>query len=327
MNAMRNPRYRLSLVVPMYNEADSVQEFLTRALPIVERLTPDFEIICVNDGSNDGTAAALAGAHVREKRVKVVTLTRNFGKELALAAGLDLASGDAVVPIDADLQHPPELIPALVERWQAGFDMVIAVRADRRTDGVLRRLSARAFYRLAGRVAEVAIPPDAGDFRLLDRVVVQALRQLPERTRFLKGMFAWLGFRTASIPYTPGGRTGGASTWRFWKLWNYGLEGLFSFTTAPLRVWTYVGLLFAVVAACYLTFTVIRTLVLGIEVPGYASLIVTLLFFSGLNMVGLGILGEYVGRIFVEVKRRPLYVVQSAVGFDSVPAEREPDRA
>ncbi|HEX5078772.1 MAG TPA: glycosyltransferase family 2 protein [Geminicoccaceae bacterium] len=311
--------FRLSLVAPIYNEEAAILSFFARVAPIAESITADYEIVCINDGSTDGTLAILETVAATDPRIKVVDLTRRFGKECALTAGLDFASGDAVIPLDADLQDPPELIPELVEKWRAGNDMVLAVRRDRSSDTRAKRGFARLFYRVIGRLGEVPIPDDAGDFRLLDRRVVEAIKLLPERTRFMKGIFAWLGFRQATITYVRPRRVAGVSKWRAWTLWNFALEGITSFSTLPLRVWTYGGLLVALGAFAYMIVIIWRTLVFGRDVPGYPSLISILLFFSGVNMIGLGIMGEYLGRVFIEVKRRPLYLVRQTIGFATPP--------
>ncbi len=308
--------FALSLVVPMYNESEMCGIFFDRVIPILQALTEDYEVICVNDGSRDDTLEVLAGFHLRNPRIKIVSLSRNFGKEAALTAGVDHATGDAVIPIDADLQDPPELIPELVERWRQGFDMVIAVRRDRQSDSYVKRVTANMFYRVIGKLSEIPIPANAGDFRLLDRTVVDALNRLPERGRFMKGLYAWVGFNPSTIEYSRPPRAAGNTKWGFWGLWNFALEGIFSFTTLPLRIWTYVGLGTAVFAGFYGLYIFLRTLIYGADVPGYASLVVLLLFFSGMNMIGLGILGEYVGRIFTEVKQRPLYLVDSVAGIE-----------
>ena len=302
----------------MYNEAEACQAFLDRVLPTVGSITADFEIICVNDGSRDRTLELLCLSHARDSRIKVVNLTRNFGKEAALTAGLEYASGDAVIPLDADLQDPPDVIPALVAKWREGYKMVVAVRGDRRSDSLPKRLTAHLFYRVIGRLSDVPIPAHTGDFRLMDRHVVDALKCLPERTRFLKGLFAWLGFTQATIHYARPPRIAGASKWRAWTLWNFALEGLFSFTTLPLRIWTYVGLTLAFAALGYMSVIIGRTLWLGVDVPGYASIISIILFFNGIQLIRLGIVGEYLGRVFIEVKQRPLYLVQEALGFEAL---------
>ena len=315
IHSLHRNALRISLVVPMHNEALVVTPFLDRVVPIVHGVSEDYEIVCVNDGSSDQTLALLEAAHAANPKVKIVDLSRNFGKEAALTAGIDHASGDVVVPLDADLQDPPELIPLLVAKWREGNDVVLAVRNDRSSDSVGKRTFAALFYRLIGRLSDVPIPANAGDFRLMDRRVVEALKLMPERTRFMKGIFAWLGFRQTTVAYTRPERVAGTSKWRFWKLWNFALDGIFSFTTLPLRIWTYVGLGVAALSLSYMLFVVLRTVVHGVDVPGYASLVVMLLFFSGMNMIGLGIMGEYLGRVFVEVKRRPVYLVSEAIGF------------
>jgi polyisoprenyl-phosphate glycosyltransferase len=314
----RGSTTRVSVVAPFYNEERGIGTFFERLLPVLEGITPDFEVVCVDDGSDDRTFELLAEQHRRDPRIKVLGLSRNFGKEQALSAGLDFASGDAVIPIDADLQDPPELIGALVERWCEGFEVVLAVRSERPGDSPLKRLTARLFYRILGRLSDVPVPADAGDFRLLDRRVVEAFRGLPERTRFTKGLFAWLGFRQARVEYSRAARGAGTSKWRYWALWNLALEGLFSFTTWPLRIWTYLGCGIAALAVGYALFIVLHTLVHGTDVPGFASIVVLISFFGGLNLIGLGIIGEYLGRVFIETKRRPRYLIADALGFEAV---------
>ena len=300
----------------MYNESEMCGLFFEHTRPIVKEITDDYEFICVNDGSSDDTLSQLENLRESDPRIKIISLTRAFGKEIALTAGIDHATGDAVVPMDADLQDPPELLPQLVERWQQGYDTVLAIRSDRPTDTTVKRFSANIFYRLISRISDVPIPRNAGDFRLLDRAVVDALKGLPERNRFMKGLFAWVGFRQTEVFYVRPQRKAGTSKQKYWGLWNFALEGLLSFSTLPLRVWTYLGFLLALASMTYMTFIIVRTLIYGIELPGYASLVVIVLFFSGLNMIGLGILGEYVGRIFLEVKQRPLYLIRQSYGLN-----------
>jgi len=314
---LSNNTMKLSLVVTMYNEQSVCDVFFHTVIPIITSVTENYEIVCVNDGSTDETLVILKRYCDADARIKVLSLTRNFGKELALTAGLEYVTGDAVIPIDADLQDPPELIPALVDKWQEGFDVVLAQRVDRSSDSLAKRATASAFYAVANIINEQFIPPNTGDFRLMDRRVVEALRQLPERTRFMKGLFAWLGFSQATIPYTRAVRVGGKSKWKYWKLWNLGLEGIFSFSTLPLRLWMYLGFLIGLFSGAYILFILVKVFLFGIDVPGYASILVSILFFSGINMVGLGIIGEYLGRVLKEVKRRPLYLVDEAIGFDS----------
>jgi glycosyltransferase involved in cell wall biosynthesis len=305
----------LSLIVTMYNEGKSCQAFFAAVVPVLSKITGDYEIICVNDGSTDDTLFILKQMCEADSRIKLISFTRNFGKELALTAGLDYASGMAVIPIDADLQDPPELIPELVAKWRDGFDVVLAQRSDRASDSLLKRVTARGFYAVANIVNETPIPADTGDFRLMDRRVVEALRRFPERTRFMKGLFAWLGFSQTTIPYVRAARAAGQSKWRYWRLWNFALEGIFSFSTLPLRLWMYLGLLVGLFSGAYILFILTRVLLFGVDVPGYASIIVAILFFSGINMIGLGIIGEYLGRVLSEVKRRPLYLIDEAVGL------------
>jgi glycosyltransferase involved in cell wall biosynthesis len=312
----------LSLVVPMYNELAALDTFFARVIPIVEAITGHYEVIVVDDGSTDGTLARLCALHLANRRIKLVALSRNFGKEAALSAGLEFARGTAVIPIDADLQDPPELIGDLVAAWRQGYQVVLARRIDRDGDSLAKRLSARLFYRLINRLSEVPIPEDVGDFRLLDRRVVEALRQMPERMRFMKGLFAWAGFRQTVVEYHRPARIAGRTKWSYWRLWNLALGGITSFSTTPLRIWTYVGLTTALGGLLYLAYVLARTLLHGVDVPGYASLICILLVASGLNMIGLGILGEYLGRVFMEVKQRPLYLVAETIGFGADVPER-----
>jgi len=312
----------VSLVVPMYNEADTCGIFFERVVPILEQVDADFEIICVNDGSRDATMDVLRSHATRDGRIKVIDLSRNFGKEVALTAGLDHASGDAVIPMDVDLQDPPDLIPRMVDLWRQGYDVVLAVREDRSSDSNAKRLSAAFFYRFIHWIGDIPIPANAGDFRLMDRRVVEALKRLPERTRFMKGLFAWLGFRQTEVYYARPPRVAGTTKWKPWRLWNFALDGIVSFSTLPLRMWTYLGFVVAVCAIGYMIFIIARTLLFGVDVPGYASLLSVLLLSSGLNMIGLGILGEYVGRIFLEVKQRPLYLIRETIGIPDRSAVR-----
>jgi glycosyltransferase involved in cell wall biosynthesis len=308
--------FRLSIVVPMYNEEEVCEEFFRRILPILEDVTDDFEVVCVNDGSTDKTQYILSVAHQSDARVKVVNLSRNFGKEYALTAGLNLASGDAVIPIDADLQDPPELIPIMVSHWLDGYRSVIAVRKDRLSDTYIKRTTAKWFYKVIGKLADTRIPANSGDYRLMDRTIIEALKQLPERNRFLKGLYSWVGFDQKYIEYKRERRAAGNSKWGYWSLWNFALDGILSFSTLPLRIWSYLGVTVTCLSAIYGSFIVIRTLVYGIELPGYASILTVVLFLGGINMLGLGILGEYLGRVFVEVKNRPIYLIESTLGIE-----------
>jgi glycosyltransferase involved in cell wall biosynthesis len=307
---------RLSVIAPAYNEEDVLAFFFLRMERVLNACALDWEIICVNDGSRDSTMAVLLHEHQRNPRVKIIDLSRNFGKEIALSAGMDAATGDMILPMDVDLQDPPEIIPEFIAQWEAGYDVVYGVRASRDEDGLAKRVSARGFYRLFNLLAEIDMPQDAGDFRLMDRSVVEVLKALPERNRFMKGLFAWVGFRQVGVPFARPPRAAGQTSWRYWRLWNFALDGLTAFSTVPLRLWTYVGGGVALAAFGYAGFLVIDTLVNGRDVPGYASLMVAVLMSLGLNMLALGIIGEYLGRIFQEVKRRPLYVTRRAYGLE-----------
>jgi glycosyltransferase involved in cell wall biosynthesis len=299
----------LSIVAPAYNEEKNIPSFLAAILPVLEGIGETFEIVFVNDGSRDGTLGLLAAAASQDPRIKVVSLARNFGKDVALSAGLAHTSGAAVIPIDCDLQHPVELIPEFVAKWRDGNDMVIGVRSKRDEEGWARRTASRAYYKVMGWMTSIQIPPNAGDFRLLDRKIVDVINGMPERHRYMKGIFAWPGFKTASIDFQANARAGDASRWSFFKLWRFALDGLFSFSTAPLKVWTYVGVLTAAASFVYAVVTLVQTIVWGVAVPGYASLLIVMLFLNGLALISNGIQGEYIGRIFEEVKGRPLFVV------------------
>jgi glycosyltransferase involved in cell wall biosynthesis len=310
----------VSLVVPFYNEGAAVELFFQAIAPTLDAI-PEvaFEIICIDDGSKDDTLARLLSVAQGDHRVKVIELSRNFGKEAALTAGLDAATGDAVIPMDADLQDPPELIAQMIGKWREGADVVLARRIDRRSDSLAKRSTANLFYKLHNHVSHLEIPNNVGDFRLMNRAAVDALKQLPERQRFMKGLFAWIGFRTVVIDYVRPARATGSSKLSGWKLWNFAIEGFTSFSSAPLRVWTYIGSISALLTLVYLAFIVTRTLLYGVDVPGYASLLVSVLFFGSLQLMSVGILGEYIGRIYTESKQRPVYVIRQAYGSSSEP--------
>lgn len=315
----------LSVVIPFYNEAANICALFARLLPVLQKQDLNWEVVCVNDGSRDDTLDRLLAVARGESAVKVLDLSRNFGKEAALSAGLAYASGRAVVPMDGDLQHPPELIPELIAKWRAGFDMVLAIRETREHQDWFGRFTARAFYWLFRRLSEVPLPPEAGDFRLLDRRVVDALNRMPERNRFMKGIFAWVGFRQASVPFAVAARTGGGTKWSRLRLWRFALAGLTAFSNFPLRVWGLVGAGISALAFVYIAFRILRTLIFGVDVPGYETLLGAVLFMGGMQLLTLGILGDYLGRVFDEVKGRPLYIVREAHGF-AAEGER-PERA
>jgi glycosyltransferase involved in cell wall biosynthesis len=306
---------RLSLVVPVFNEQAALAFFFASVERVMDGCGVDWEIVCVNDGSSDSSLAILLHERLRNPKIKVVDLARNFGKDVALSAGLDMASGDMVVPIDVDLQDPPELIPAFIDKWEEGHDVVYGVRASRARDSVAKRVTAAGFYRVFAALSDTRLPRHAGDFRLMDRSVVEILKSLPERNRFMKGLFAWVGFRQVGVPFERPERVAGKSAWRYWRLWNFALDGMTAFSTLPLRVWSYIGGATALAAFGYAFFLIVNTLVHGRDVPGYASLMVAVLMSLGLQMLALGIIGEYLGRIFQEVKGRPLYVTRRIYGF------------
>jgi polyisoprenyl-phosphate glycosyltransferase len=301
----------VSIVAPFYDEEDAVEPFYLAVRDVIDSIGDiQFEIICVDDGSRDETLAKLISVVDRDHRYSIIELSRNFGKEAALTAGLDAAKGHAVIPIDADLQDPPELIPALIAAWQQGAEVVLARRSDRDSDTLLKRHTAWLFYRLHNWLSEVQIPANVGDFRLMDRAVVEALKQLPERQRFMKGLFAWVGFKTAVVKYSRDPRNVGSTKYSWVSLMNLALEGVTSFSAAPLRLCTYADSVTAAATLLYACYILMRTLILGIEVPGYASLLVAILFLGSLQLIGIGLLGEYVGRIYMETKQRPRYLVR-----------------
>lgn len=313
MNHIASPL--VSIVTPFYNEGDGVALYYRALCDVMAQVpTVRFEVICVDDGSRDDTLALLVALSKQDARFKVGELSRNFGKEAAMTAGIDIAHGDAVVIIDADLQDPPSLIPEMIQRWQAGADVVLARRSDRSVDSLLKRKTAEWFYNMHNRMSHIRIPENVGDFRLMSRAAVDALKQLPEQQRFMKGLFAWVGFRTEIIDYKRQERTAGTTKFTGWKLWNFALEGITSFSTVPLRMWTYVGGTVALLTILYAAYIVLRTLITGIDVPGYASLLVAVLFMGSLQLMSIGILGEYIGRIYIESKRRPPYLLRAVHG-------------
>jgi glycosyltransferase involved in cell wall biosynthesis len=299
----------LSVVVPVFNEQESLPEFHRRLAATLDRVAPGAEIVYVNDGSSDGSMALLGALHLADPRVAVLDLSRNFGKEAAMSAGLDHADGDAVVLIDADLQDPPELIEDMLRAWRDGADVVVMRRRSRARESWLRRSTAHAFYRVIGRLGTIPIPPDTGDFRLLSRRAVAALRLLPERGRFMKGLFAWIGYPTRELLYDRDPRHAGRSKFNYWRLWNFALEGITSFSAAPLKAASYFGLALALAAFAVGLYFIVKTLLYGDPVPGFPTLVVMVAFLGGLQLLALGVIGEYLARMFIEVKQRPLYLV------------------
>jgi len=310
-------RKKLTLLVPFYNEEVGVSHFFDRintvftSAAFISRY--DLEVICVNDGSTDGTLIALREAKKNYSYIRIVDFSRNFGKEAAITAGLDFSTGNAVVPMDADLQHPPELVLDMLNQWEMGYEVVLAHRVDRDTDRFLQKMTARAFYEVSRHISHIEIPANVGDFRLMDKKVVNAIKSMRESCRFMKGLFAWVGFRTTVIDYKVEPRPHGKSKFNTWKLWNFAIDGITSFSTVPLRIWTYIGFFISLMAFFYSVYLIIKTLILGVDAPGYASMMVVILFASGIQLIGIGVLGEYLGRIFVEVKNRPLYIVREII--------------
>jgi len=301
---------KLTVIVPVFNEEAVLPEFHRRLAVVMDSLAMQGEIIYVNDGSIDGSLNKIHRLMAEDARVAIVDLSRNFGKEIAMTAGLDHAHGDAVVVIDADLQDPPELIPEMIEQWQSGYDVVYAQRTSRAGESAFKKSTAHVFYRLIQKLSRVQIPHDAGDFRLLSRRAVEALSGLREQHRFMKGLFAWIGYPQKAIQYERDARYGGETKWNYIGLWNFAIEGITSFSTIPLKVATYVGMLTALGAFLYGMFIVLETILYGNPVAGYPSLLVVVLFLGGIQLMALGVIGEYLGRMFDETKGRPLYLIK-----------------
>lgn len=313
--AKRTPSPLISIVVPVYSEEGAINGFLAEIASVLETVSCPYEIVFINDGSRDNTLQVLVDRSRADDHIRVINFSRNFGKEAALTAGIDHAAGDVLILMDVDLQDPPALIPRFLERWREGYDVVYGIRIDRISDTCFKRLTAKWFYRAFNRLAHIEIPENVGDFRLLDRRVADVLRQLPERNRFMKGLFAWVGFRSVGVSYARPPRAVGETKWGFWGLWNFALDGLVSFSTVPLRVWTYIGATVSGLAFLYAIFIVTRVLWLGVDVPGYASLLTATLFMGGMQLLSIGVIGEYLGRLFIETKARPIYVVEGVYRF------------
>lgn len=301
----------LSLVIPVFNEAETVHLFSDRVVQVFSAHTDiRAELVFVNDGSSDDTLERLMAIQATNPSVRIVDLSRNFGKEAALTAGLQAASGQVIVPIDVDLQAPPELILEMIAKWREGFEVVLGRRVHRGSDSWAKRASAGWFYRIHNKIADPQIPPNVGDFRLMDRSVVDAINALPESRRFMKGLFAWVGFRTAYVDYARPERIAGTTKFNGWRLWNFALEGITSFSTDPLRIWTYLGMLVSFLSLLFAASIVLKVLIHGVDVPGYASLMVAVTFLGGLQLIGIGVIGEYLGRTYLESKRRPVFLVR-----------------
>jgi len=306
----------ISLIAPMYNEEEVITIFFDAIENILSSKKINYEIICINDGSTDNTFTILQEQASKNSCIKVVNLSRNYGKEIALTAGLDFAQGDAVIPIDCDLQDPPEVILRMVEKWHEGYEMVLGKRIDRSSDSFIKRWTSNMFYKIIDKISDIHIPENVGDFRLLDRKVLEAIKMYPERSRFMKGIFASLGFKQYVIEYVRPERIAGTTKWNYWNLYKLAIEGIISFTSFPLKIWSYVGATTAISAFGYGIYLIIKTLFMGIDTPGYASLMVVTLFIGGLILLCLGVIGEYIARIFIEVKQRPLYLVTETIGLN-----------
>ncbi|BCF95374.1 glycosyltransferase family 2 protein [Paraburkholderia largidicola] len=319
-NGVAEYRPLLTIVAPAYNEQEVLPEFHRRVSATLDQLGMPAEILYVNDGSTDATLSVMRQLQADDRRVSLIDLSRNFGKEIAMTAGLDYARGEAVIVIDTDLQDPPELIPEMVRLWRAGHDVVYAQRQSRDGETWLKKATAHCFYRLIDRVARVRVPRDTGDYRLLSRRAVEAVQQLKEQHRFMKGLFAWVGFSQIALPYRRDARYAGVTKWNYWKLWNFAIEGITSFTTVPLRVATYIGLGTAAFAFSYAAVVFYRAIMHGDPVRGYPSLMIVMLFLGGVQLMTLGVIGEYVGRMFNETKGRPLYFTNQVTFGANPPA-------
>jgi glycosyltransferase involved in cell wall biosynthesis len=308
----------ISIISPCFNEEGSIEKFAT-AIHAVSKTLPNYklELLLVDDGSSDETKNIIKNLCINNQFIKGVFLSRNFGKEAALTAGLDLASGDAIVFIDSDLQHPPELISKFINLWENGNKMVVGRRLSRSTDSRLYRFLAKLFYSLHNKISDVKLPLNAGDFRLIDRSVANELIKLRETRRFMKGLFSWVGFSPVFIDYEVQSRFSGASSFNKWKSWNFALEGITSFSTAPLRIWLYAGAATIGLSALYLFYIIANALIFGVSTPGYITLITAISLFGGIQLIGIGILGEYIGRIYIESKQRPIYLIDSITHSDS----------
>lgn len=305
----------LTVIIPAFNEAKGIDALVAALTPELEATGLAWDVVFVDDGSRDDTLLRLRDLHARDARFTAIALSRNFGKEIAVAAGLTYARGDAVVIMDADLQHPPDVIHRFLAKWREGYDVVYGQRDDRDTDGPFRRLFSRGFYRLFAEMSGTVLPDGAGDFRLLDRRAVDAMNRIGERARFNKGLYAWIGFNAIGVDFhVPPRHDGGGSRWRPRQLWRFALDGLISFSTIPLRVWSYIGLVVSSVAFAYVVIFFTKTLIFGADVPGFPTLIISVLFLGGMQLISLGVIGEYLGRIYEEVKDRPLFLVSEEIG-------------
>lgn len=315
-SALQNKTVFISCVVPVYNEAAVIQAFIENLQRVLHELTNRFEIIIVDDGSRDTTLEKIRH-FPKEYHVKVLGLSRNFGKEIALTAGVEHSSGDVTILLDADFQHPVEVLPIFLQHWAQGYDMVYGVRKDRVSESYFKRNFANLFYWLMHKITKIDIPNHAGDFRLMDSKIVASLKEFPERTRFMKGLYAWVGFKSIGVPFTVKERAAGTSSWRFTKLTELAITGITSFSDVPLRVWGFIGFIISLLSLIYAIYIVTVTLIFGADLPGFPTLVVAIMFLGGIQLLSIGILGEYIARIFTEVKQRPKYLLQHKEGFDA----------
>lgn len=306
----------ISFVVPMYNEEAVITKFFSTMEKTLKKLSKyTYEYICVNDGSKDKTLSILKEYAAKDARIKIISFSRNFSKEQALFAGLEASSGRCVIPMDADLQDPPSVILDFLKKWQEGYEVVYGVRTDREKDSLFKRFTAGIFYKIFNLVSDRPIPANTGDYRLMDRKVVDAVLQIRENKLFMKGIFSWVGFKSCGVEYKRPERAAGTTKFNYWKLWNFALDGITASTTLPLRIWTYIGSIIATISGLYALYIIGRTIFMGVDIPGYASLLVCILFFGSVQLIVLGIFGEYIGRIFMEVKRRPRYIIDEKINF------------
>ena len=311
-----NSNSLISLVVPVYNESGVVNIFIKRINNILASIDYKYEIIFIDDGSTDDTFLELEQIYKNYENIRVITFSRNFGKEAAISAGIDYSYGDALIPTDVDMQDPPELIVEFIKFWQDGYDVVYGIREDRSLDGLGKRITSKLFYTIFNKISKTKIPYNVGDFRLIDRKVIDVIKKLPERNRFMKGLFSWVGFKSIGIPYKRPERVSGKTKWNYWKLWNFSIDGITSFSTVPLKIWMYIGGIISSVSFFYALLLIIKVVIFGSDVPGYASTLVAILFLGGLQLLVLGIYGEYLGRIYEESKSRPVYILDVVLGED-----------
>lgn len=302
----------LCIIAPIYNEESNINLFYDRVTLVLKQTDLDWKILFINDGSSDKSSLILENLSNDNNRIQLLSFTRNFGKESALTAGLDYANSDAVIPIDTDLQDPPELILELVKYWQQGFDVVYAKRRSRKNETFLKLLTANLFYKFISKFSDITIPQNVGDYRLLSRRVVDDINKMREKNRFMKGIFSWVGYQSKEVLFDRDARNSGKSSFNFLKLFNFALDGITSFSVAPLRVFFYSGLIVLFTSFSYMGFIIIRTVIYGVELPGYASLLAVVLFLGGLNLFAIGFIGEYIGKIYQEVKNRPIYIIKES---------------